>query len=73
MSDMHYDKARKDSYPAREHYFYDRWDELPAVREEFRQLRASMWRELTPQEKAYKKVRSLGGRVYRKLCKVIHK
>ena len=73
MSDMHYDKARKESYPSSEHYFYDRWDELPSVREEFRALRASMWREPALHEKASRKARSLGGKIYRKIRKAIHR
>ncbi len=72
MSDLYYDKAREESYPAREHYFYDSWNELPAIRDDFRRIRASMWRDLSPGEKAHRKVRSLGGKAYRKLRKLVH-
>lgn len=73
MSDMHYDQARKDSYPSREHYFYDSWDALPAVREEFRALKASMWRELSAAEKTNRKMKSYGKRIARKVRNVIQK
>lgn len=59
ISDIHYDQARKESYPAREHYFYDSWDELPSVREDFRAIRAAMWRDLTTSEKANRKTKAI--------------
>ncbi len=73
ISDIHYDEFRKEFYPASEHYFYDSWDQLPAVREDFRTLRTSMWRELSDREKRKRKIRSAGGKAYRKLRKAIHK
>lgn len=73
ISDMHYDPMRKKTYPACEHYFYDSWDDLPEVRDDFRAIRASMWRDLSSREKTYRKIRHLGGKIYRAPRKALKK
>ena len=67
ISDYHFDKARNDSYPAREHYFYDSWDVLPEIREKMRAMKDSIWRDLTLAEKTNKTIRQVGGKLLRKL------
>ena len=45
ISDIFHDEDRKTDYPACELYFYDDWETLPNVRENFRKLKDKMWRE----------------------------
>ena len=73
ISDMHHDIARNADYPAREHFFYDSWDKLPQVRDDFRKLRASMWRDLSKGQKIYRKCRRFAGKVYRAPKKAMKK
>ncbi len=71
ISDTHLDNSRKVEYPACEHYFYDSWEELPTVRNDFRKIRASMWRDLSKGKKIYRKCRNAAGKVYRGTRKVL--
>lgn len=73
ISDLYTDTDRNLRYPAREHYFYNAWEALPGVREEFRAIRESMWRDLTKKQKIKQKIRRKGSRILRSLRRVLSK
>lgn len=53
ITDYKYDTDRHLSCPTQEMYFYNKWTELPKIREELRTERARIWREGTLYDKLH--------------------
>lgn len=56
MDDKIYDVDRKQTSPAREYYFYPYWDDLPLIREQLREEKNKIWRDLTYRQKILEKI-----------------
>ena len=56
---------------SRELYFYPYWDEIPTVRQSFREYRYSMWRTGSPSEEFCAKYQQIMGRKFPRVAKFV--
>lgn len=73
ISDNIYDPDRHLSCPMPELYFYTKWDKLPLVRKEMREMKHSIWREGSFRDKVHAWYLYIGKTIWRIVSTHLHK
>lgn len=72
ISDKIYDADRHLPCPLQEMYFYPRWKDMPAIREEMRNLKNEVWREGTFTDKLHAYYLHFGKSLWRVISAYLH-